>query len=95
MLKDFLRPKKRSALRPRKETEAKSVPAKRFNEMIDYYTRELQSRLKEIERLKTENDMLIRSSIKAASRSDQFSEQSRKLSEEVRVLQGRLRDKRS
>ncbi len=63
--------KKRILVKPAKERALKAVSAKRFNDMISYYTTELKSRLLEIKRLKEENDMLIKTSIKNASRSDE------------------------
>ena len=60
MIKNFLniKEKKQKPLSPTKELQSKTVPAQRFNEMIDYYTAELKSRLDEIKRLKEENEML-------------------------------------
>lgn len=87
---DILRPRRKKS-RPKKELKSKTVSAARFNAMIDYYTRELRSRLSEIKKLRQENDMLIRTSVKNADRAGQNSEQVKKLSEEVRILKSRLK----
>ena len=92
MIKDLLNRKPKKKLRPKKELKLKSVPAERFNSMIDYYTRELQSRLAEIAKLKQENELLIKTSIRNSSRAGESEEALRKLNEDVRVLQTRLRD---
>ena len=94
VIQDMLNLKKKRPSRPLKEKRLKSVSAKRYNELIDYYTHELKARIKEIQQLKQENEMLIKTSIKNASRSDQFSEQNSKLREEVRILQSRVHSKR-
>jgi hypothetical protein len=96
MIKNFLniKDKKRTPAAPVKEKTAKAVPAQRFNEMIDYYTHELKSRLEEIKRLKEENEMLVKTSIKNAARSDEQRLQVKKLQEDVRMLQQRLQDRK-
>ncbi len=88
MLKELfnIRPKKRVHGVPLKESKAKAVSVQRFNDMIDYYTAELKSRIDEINHLKEENELLIRTSLKNASRADEFNLRSRKLEEELRVL---------
>ena len=91
MIKDILGIKDKKRPVPAKEKAAKAVPAKRFNDMIDYYTAELRSRLDEIRRLKQENEMLIKTSLKNASRSDELRLQVKKLNEDVRILQQRLK----
>ncbi len=53
-----------------------------------------QSRLEEIQRLKEENEMLIKTSIRNAARSDENHLQAKKLGEDVRVLQTRLKEKK-
>jgi hypothetical protein len=91
MFKEMLGIKeKRRVLRPAKELSSKPVPAQRFNDMIDYYTAELKSRLAEIDALKADNEMLIKTSLKNASRSDELRIQLQKLQEEVRLLQQKL-----
>jgi septal ring factor EnvC (AmiA/AmiB activator) len=94
MLKDFLgmSNKKKPSL-PVKETHDKSVPAQRFNEMIFYYTTELKSRISEIAALKAENEMLIKTSIKNASRSDELRTQLDKMNEELRILKEKVRER--
>ena len=90
MLKDLFGMKekpKHSA--PMKEKKATSVPSQRFNEMIDYYTNELKSRLAEIDSLKADNEMLIKTSLRNAARSDELRLQIQKLQEEIRLLQQR------
>ncbi len=84
------RGRKGSLPKPMKERRLKSVPAQRFNDMIDYYTAELKSRIEEIYRLKQENEMLIKTSLRNASRSDEFRLKAEKLEEDVRTLQGRM-----
>ncbi|MBW2964708.1 hypothetical protein KY363_04575 [Candidatus Woesearchaeota archaeon] len=97
MIKDLLgiKPKKRPSSVPSRETKAKIVTAERFNEMIEYYTNELKSRLDEIKRLKEENEMLIKTSIKSAAHADESRLQARKLQEDIRVMQQRMSDKKS
>jgi uncharacterized coiled-coil DUF342 family protein len=95
MFKDILgMGEKRRPSAPMKERKDKFVPSQRFNEMIDYYTAELKSRLAEIDSLKAENEMLIKTSLKNAARSDEFRLQLQKLQEEIRILQQRLQEKR-
>jgi hypothetical protein len=91
MLKDFLnlKEKKRTVISPTKELKSKTVSTQRFNDMVDYYTKELKSRLDEIKQLKQENEMLIKTSLKNASRSDELRLQVKKLQEDIRILQQR------
>ncbi|MBI4739260.1 hypothetical protein HY772_06940 [Candidatus Woesearchaeota archaeon] len=102
MLKDLLAMGKKPAIEkkaiekkglPKKEIEKKYVSAQRFNEMIDYYTAELQSRLKEVEDLKAQHRLLINTSVKSNEKADCFSLEARKLREEIRVLQQRLAER--
>ncbi|MBW2972252.1 hypothetical protein KY359_04420 [Candidatus Woesearchaeota archaeon] len=95
MLKDILgiKEKKGAPPKPAKETKSKIVPAQRFNDMIEYYTNELKSRLAEIAALKAENEMLIKTSLRNASRSDELRLQVQKLQEDVRLLQDKLKGK--
>lgn len=97
MLKDLLgiKPKKRHSSIPSRETKSKIVTAERFNEMIDYYTNELKSRLEEIKRLKEENEMLVKTSIRSAARADESRLQASKLQEDLRIVQQRMSDKKS
>lgn len=95
MIKNILGMKSKKPLpEPVKEKKAKAVPAQRFNEMIDYYTAELRSRIDEIRKLKHENEMLIKTSIKNAARSDEHQLQVKKLQEDIRILQQKLSEKR-
>ncbi len=90
MLERFLSKKKKHPLRrPMKETKAKIVSTERFNAMVEYYTNELKSRLDEINSLKQENDMLIKTSIRSASRADELRLHTKKLQEDLRVVQQR------
>jgi len=86
--------KKRKPGMPSRESHSKVVSAERFNEMIAYYTGELKSRLDEIKRLKEENEMLIKTSLKNASRADESNLHVKKLQEEVRVLKEQSATKR-
>jgi hypothetical protein len=88
MIKDFLniKKKKRTIPAPTKETTSKHVSTQRFNDMIEYYTAELKSRLTEIESLKKENEMLIKTSIKSAANADEARLHVKKLQEEIRIL---------
>ena len=83
--------KKRVISLPSKERSTEAVPSQRFNDMITYYTAELKSRIDEINQLKQENEMLIKTSLKNASRSDEFRLHIKKLQEEIRILQQKLR----
>ncbi|MBW2968174.1 hypothetical protein KY362_06840 [Candidatus Woesearchaeota archaeon] len=93
MIKDILNlnrgRKKPRPPKPVKEKVSKTVSSERFNDMIDYYTAELKSRLKEIDRLKEENEMLIKTSIRNAARSDEFRQQVQKLSADLRETHSR------
>lgn len=91
---DRLIGKKKGSPQPLKEKHAKTIPAARFNQMIDYYTAELKSRIDEITKLKQENEMLIKTSLRNASRSDGFQLQIKKLQEEIRILQQKLQERR-
>jgi hypothetical protein len=94
-IKDILgiKQKKRKPSLPVKEKVSKTVPTERFNDMIDYYTNELKSRIKEIQQLKQENEMLIKTSLRSASRADESRLQAKKLQEDVRTLQNKIKDK--
>ncbi len=96
MIKNLLgkkeKTKKHGSKVPMKEESAKTVSAQRFNDMIGYYTDELKSRLKEIHRLKEDNEMLIKTSLKSSARSDEFREHVSKLQEEVRKLHERVQE---
>ncbi|MBI5398886.1 hypothetical protein HZB03_05470 [Candidatus Woesearchaeota archaeon] len=98
MLKDILAMGKKPVLEkkgiPKKESGKKYVSAQRFNEMIDYYTAELQSRLKEIDDLKAQHQLLINTSVKSNEKADRLSLEVKKLHEEIRVLQQRLTERR-
>jgi len=91
MIKNLLgiKNKRRPVPRPTKERTAKSVPTRRFNDMIEYYTKELKSRIDEINKLKEENQMLIKTSLKSAARSDELRLHNQKLAEDNRKLQER------
>ena len=84
MLKDILGMKKKRL--PGREPHAKTVPVERFNEMVAYYTAELKSRLAEIDSLKAENEMLVKTSLKNAARSDELRLQLDKTTEDLRLL---------
>ncbi|MBU2561488.1 MAG: hypothetical protein KKD17_04265 [Nanoarchaeota archaeon] len=96
MLKDIfgIKEKRRAVPRPVKETKSKTVPTQRFNDLIEYYTAELKSRLAEIDALKAENEMLVKTSLKTAARSDELRLHLQKLQEDTRILQQRLQEKR-
>ncbi|NQU78753.1 hypothetical protein HQ545_03200 [Candidatus Woesearchaeota archaeon] len=85
MFKNII-PRRKRPTSPVKETSKKLVPTSRFNEMIEYYTCELKSRLVEIDSLKKENEMLIKTAIKSSARSDELNLHTKKLQEEIRVL---------
>ena len=85
MFKNLLGKKKRLDIpKPVKETKAKIVSAERFNDMIEYYTAELKSRIAEIDDLKKQNEMLIKASIRSAGRADEARLENSKLKEELR-----------
>ena len=87
MLDKFL--KKKKPKKPEYELSLKSVSAQRFNEMIDYYTNELKSRLKEIEDLKTQNELLLKTSIKVSAKSDESKREIEKLKGEMSILRSK------
>jgi FtsZ-binding cell division protein ZapB len=99
MIKEMLSfRKKEKQVKPRlpvREKEKKLVDSKRFNEMIDYYTAEVDSRVKEIKRLKEENYVLIGASVKSNRRCDALELECKKLREEIRVFSQRLSGKSS
>ena len=84
MLHNLLRKKKTKIPKPVKEKKAKIVSAERFNDLIEYYTKELKSRLAEIEDMKNQNEMLIKASIRSAGRADESRLENTKLKEELR-----------
>ena len=79
MLKNLLGIKQSRPKKPKKELQKKTVPTKRFNEMIVYYTRELKSRLLQIQKLKKENEILIKTSVRNTERAKQLQEDNTKL----------------
>jgi hypothetical protein len=88
---DKLLGNKREIPKPAHETKAKIVSTERFNNMIDYYTNELKSRLTELDDLKKQNEVLIKASIRSAGHADQFRIENSKLKEELRKLQEKNR----
>jgi hypothetical protein len=89
MLNNLLGKKKKAQIpKPAKETKAKVVSTERFNDMIDYYTAELKSRIAEIDDMKKQNEMLIKASIRSAGRADEFRLENSKLKEELRKREG-------
>ncbi|MFC1742220.1 hypothetical protein ACFL3V_06815 [Nanoarchaeota archaeon] len=90
MIKDLLGIKKKRPSLPMKERKANTVSSRRFNDMIDYYTAELKSRLTEIKQMKEENEMLIKTSIRSAAHSDENRLHAKKLQEDNRVLRQKL-----
>jgi len=91
MIKDILgmKEKKRTIPTPTKEKRSKTVPAKRFNDMIEYYTAELKSRIAEIKQLRHDNEMLIKTSLRNAARSDENRLRVEKLQEDLRKVNKR------
>ena len=91
MLKELIMPKKKKK-KIRKESVKKVVPTERFNEMIEYYTRELKARFDEIKKLKEQNQLLTQTALKSSNKSDQSYKTILKLQEENRILRGKVNE---
>lgn len=91
MFKDLIIPKRRK--KPKSETNKKAVSAKRFNEMVAYYTVELKSRLNEIKNLREQLQLLTQTTITTSKKSDETRTQNKKLIEENRILKEKLYQK--
>ena len=92
MFKEFLSPQKkekkiRKPQLPVQENEKKVVETSRFNEMIDYYTAELKSRLQEIESLKVQNQILIQASVKSNEKVDELQREVKQLRVQMHAQQ--------
>ena len=72
--------------RKKPKRSEKPVPANRFNEMIDYYTAELDSRLKEIARLREQNMMIMKTAVKQSNRENELLEKIKALQAELSEL---------
>lgn len=49
-------------------TDAKSVPAQHYNDMINFYTRALEEKNALITKLKSDNEMLMRSLVRKSGK---------------------------
>lgn len=92
----LLRKKKKKTVKhtlpskPVKELSQEMISSKRFNEMINYYTRELKSRIDEIERLKKESNILISAAVKHSSEKTDCAETLKRLQNENETLKHKL-----
>ncbi|MFQ5474840.1 MAG: hypothetical protein ACE5DM_03310 [Candidatus Nanoarchaeia archaeon] len=68
------------------KTEGKSVTAKQYNGLIDYYTAEIDSLKKEIDCLREQNRMIMNTAVKQGERARQLEERNKQLSHEKQVL---------
>lgn len=90
MLQNLLGKKKTKPRMPVKEMAAATIPASRFNEMIDYYTSELKARLKEIKDLQEQNRMLVQTALKQQNRAADISERMTQTQQENVALRKKL-----
>lgn len=60
----------------------KAVSAKQYNELIDYYTREINSLKKEISRVKEQNLLLMNTSVKQSEKAKLLEERNIALARE-------------
>jgi len=72
--------------KPTKELNRNTVSSKRFNEMIDFYTHELKTRLDELESVRTQNEIILKTALKQGSQNDERTRELLKLREENRLL---------
>ena len=70
----FLKTKK---MKKPEKTSAKSVSALRFNEMITYYTHELEQLRMGVEKLKQENQVIMNTAIKQGEKIRQLEEENK------------------
>ena len=76
--------------KPVKELNKRTIPAMRFNEMVDYYTHELKTRLAEIKRLRDEAAMVIGMSVKHGGEKQELMEKVKRLQNENNILKRRI-----
>ena len=75
MLK-FLKTKK---MKTPEKTSAKSVSALRFNDMISYYTHELEQLRANVEKLKQDNQVIMNTAIKQGEKVRQLEEENKSI----------------
>lgn len=84
--------KKKKSAAPRKEPAYTTVPAQRFNDMIDYYTCELKSRLAEIDKLRLESQAIMNTAIHRSNERSDMEEKLKRMQNENETLKRRLRE---
>ena len=60
------------------KTGAKTVPAKQYNELIDYYTAEMESLRKEMGRLKEQNTLIMKTAMRQGEKNTELEQKTRK-----------------
>ncbi|MBT7903773.1 hypothetical protein HN587_07975 [Candidatus Woesearchaeota archaeon] len=90
--KQGLKVKSRSVVKPIKEKVNSDVSARRFNEMIDYYSHELKVRLDELNSLREQNEIILKTALKQSSKNDHRELQLQKYQEENRILLEKIKD---
>ena len=69
------KPAKKEIKRPiPKKTELKVVPAKQYNELIDYYTTEMEKLRAELKRLNEQNTLIMKTAMKQGEKLDELKE---------------------
>ena len=81
---------KKNLLSPTKELVRETVSSSRFNDMIDYYTHELKTRLDEIEALQAQNEVVMKTALKQGSRNDERARELAKLREDNKLLNDQI-----
>ena len=69
------------------KTVKKTVPAKQYNELVSYYTKELETLRAEMERLREQNTLIMKTAMKQGERVKELEERNQKLSAENQRLQ--------
>ena len=64
------------------KSQAKAVSAKQYNELIDYYTAEIESLRKEIARLHEQNTLIMKTAMKQGEKNTELEETARELRKE-------------
>ena len=85
MIKKLLK-KKPAKKRPEKTTQ-KMIPAKMYNELIDYYTKELEALRQEIARVNEQNTLIMKTAMKQGDKVRELEERNKKLAAENIKLQ--------
>lgn len=61
------------------KTKAKAVSAKQYNELIDYYTAEIEGLRKELARMREQNTLIMKTAMKQGEKNTELEETTREL----------------